>query len=106
MISGVIRTRRRNLTAEFTTQSGQQVRTTVGDALAAEIYSIGNQQVIDLRYDPSAPSQPFKQSNYMGVGIFILLMALGWGAILVGTGGWLMTQVRQVRAWRASRATA
>jgi hypothetical protein len=86
-----------NLAVRFTTRSGQVIRTSVGDALESEISYAGNRQVIELRYDPNDPGQPFKQSNYMSVQIFIFLMILGCTGTLLGLWGWLTTQVRRRR---------
>jgi type II secretory pathway component PulL len=66
-----------NLGVQFTTQSGQLVRTSVGGALQSEITNAGNQQVIELRYDSADPSQPLDQSSVMSAPIFIMLMLLG-----------------------------
>jgi hypothetical protein len=84
-----------NLAVEFSTRSGQQIRTTVGGALESEIGTVGDHRFIDLRYDSGDPSQPFKQSNYMSVPIFAMLMAIGCGAILLGAWGWLARLVRR-----------
>jgi hypothetical protein len=94
-----------NLAVRFTTRSGQVVSTSVGDAFESEISYAGNRQVIELRYDSNDPSQPFKQSNYMSVQIFILLMILGCAAALVGIWGWLITQLRRLRGRAGSAAT-
>ena len=91
-----------NLAVEFSTRSGQQIRTTVGGALESEISTAGNHRFIDLRYDSGDPTQPFKQSNYMSAPIFALLVAIGCGAILLGTWGWLARLVR--RSGKASKA--
>jgi hypothetical protein len=92
-----------NLAVRFTTRSGQVVSTSVGDAFESEISYAGNRQVIELRYDSNDPSQPFKQSNYMSVQIFILLMILGCAGVLVGIWGWLITQVRRPRGGAAAQ---
>ena len=84
-----------NLAVEFSTRSGQQIRTTVGGALESEISSAGNHRFIDLRYDSDDPTQPFKQSNYMSAPTFALLMAIGCGAISLGIWGWLARLVRR-----------
>ena len=94
-----------NLAVRFTSRSGQVVSTSVGDALESEISYAGNRQVIELRYDSNDPSQPFKQSNYMSVQVFILLMILGCAAALVGIWGWLITQVRRLRGRADPAAT-
>jgi hypothetical protein len=84
-----------NLAVEFSTRSGQQIRTTVGGALESEITAVGNHRFIDLRYDSSDPAQPYKQSNYMSAPIFAMLLAIGCGAILLGIWGWLARLVRR-----------
>jgi hypothetical protein len=84
-----------NLAVEFSTGSGQQIRTTVGDALESEISTAGHRRFIDLRYDSGHPAQPYKQSNYMSAPIFAMLLAIGCGAILLGIWGWLARLVRR-----------
>jgi hypothetical protein len=67
----------------------------VGGALESEISTAGNQRFIDLRYDSGDPTQPYKQSNYMSAPIFAMLLAIGSGAILLGSWGWLARLVRR-----------
>lgn len=95
-----------NLAIEFSTRTGQQIRTTVGGALESEIAVAGNRQFVDVRYDSGDPSQPFKQSNYMSTPIFAMLMAIGCGAILLGSWGWLARLARLVRRPRKAATAA
>jgi len=73
-----------NADVRFTTVTGHVVTTTIGGALPSEFGGFGRSQTIDLRYGSSDPSQPFKQSNDMPVGIFILLLAIGAGLLTFG----------------------
>jgi hypothetical protein len=99
LATGQVQTRC-NAEVRFTAVSGQVVTTTVGDALSSEFSGSGRSQTIDLRYDSGDPSQPFKQSNYMPVGTFILLLVLGTGALAFGW--WICARAR----WLADRVSA
>jgi Protein of unknown function (DUF3592) len=75
-----------DVAARFTTKSGQVINTTVTDAYRSEIrHEPGEPATIQLRYDSSDPSQPFKQSNYMSAGQFALVLGLGVLASGLGT---------------------
>jgi len=89
-----------NAEVRFTAVSGQVVTTTVGGALSSEFSGSGRSQTIDLRYDSDDPSQPFKQSNYMPVSTFILLLVFGTGALAFGC--WATARA----GWFADRAAA
>jgi hypothetical protein len=84
----------------YTTRSGQVIATTVTDAFPDEFaHRPGSPTTIQLRYDSGDPANPNKQSNYMSVGVFVLVPALGVMASAVGT-LWL------VRADRLAENTA
>jgi hypothetical protein len=69
----------------FTTRSRQVIRTTVTDALSDEFsHQPGLPTTIQLRYDTSDPADPYKQSNYMSVGVFVLLLGIGVAAATAG----------------------
>jgi hypothetical protein len=62
----------------FTARSGQVIRTTVTDALPYEFsHRQGLPTTIQLRYDPSNPADPFKQSNYMSASEFAVTLTFG-----------------------------
>src|SRR5215475_8105685 len=62
----------------FTTRSGQVIRTTITDAFPYEFrHRPGQPTTIQLRYDSSDPTQPYKQSNYMSAGVFAMLLGIG-----------------------------
>jgi hypothetical protein len=70
----------------FTTASGQVIRTTVTDAFPYEFsHRPGRPTTIQLRYDTFDPANPDKQSNYMSVGEFLLVLGIGAGAATTGT---------------------
>jgi hypothetical protein len=72
-------------TVRFTARSGQVIRTTVTDAFPYEFsHRAGRPTTIQLRYDSSDPTQPFKQSNYMSVGEFITVLGIGLVATTLG----------------------
>lgn len=69
----------------FATSTGRVITTTVTDAFPYEIrHTPGKSATIRLRYDASDPADPFKQSNYMSVGQFLLVLGLGVGATALG----------------------
>jgi hypothetical protein len=69
----------------FTTRSGQIITTTVTDAFPYEFsHRPGGHRTIQLRYDSSDPADPYKQSNYMSVGVFLLLLGIGAVAVAAG----------------------
>jgi hypothetical protein len=81
----------------FTTRSGQIIRTTITDAFPSEFsHHPGRPTTIQLRYDSSDPTQPYKQSNVMSAGVFAML--LGIGAVLAGLGLWVIVGRRATRA--------
>jgi hypothetical protein len=62
----------------YTTRTGLVMTTTVVDAFPYEIrHQAGTPATIQLRYDSNYPADPFKQSNYMSVGQFALVLGLG-----------------------------
>ena len=70
----------------FTTRSGQVIRTTVTDAFPYEFsHRPGRLTTIQLRYDSVDPADPDKQSNYMSVGEFLLVLGIGAVAATTGT---------------------
>lgn len=77
---------------QFTTVKGQVIRTTVTDALPYEFSGTGHFRTIALRYNSGDPTQPFKQSNYMPVDAFVVLLVFGAAAILFG--GWMLHKLR------------
>jgi hypothetical protein len=79
---------------QFTTASGQLITTSVTDAFPYEFSGEGQSRTIDLRYDSGDPAQPFKQSNYMSAGEFVLLLIIGVAAMLFG--GWGLRRVRRM----------
>jgi uncharacterized BrkB/YihY/UPF0761 family membrane protein len=69
----------------FTTRSGQLISTTVTDAFPYEFsHRPGRSTTIQLRYDSSDPTQPFKQSNYMSVGEFCIVLGIGVASTAFG----------------------
>ena len=70
-----------DLDVRFRTRSGEVVTTTVGGALLSEINSRDGHTTIQLRYDPSDPKSPYKQSNYMPIGAFLGLLVGGIAVI-------------------------
>jgi hypothetical protein len=85
---------------QFTAVNGQVIRTEITDAFRSEFSGSGRSQTIALRYDRGDPSQPFKQSNYMPVGEFILLLVIGTGALTLGC--WMYARAQ----WVADRVAA
>jgi hypothetical protein len=84
----------------YTTRAGRVITTTVGDAYPYEFrHRPGTSPTILLRYDSNYPADPFKQSNYMSVGEFALVLGLGGIATIFGV-LWL------VRANRIAENTA
>jgi hypothetical protein len=74
-----------NASVRFTTRSGQVIRTAVTDAFPYEFsHRAGRPMTIQLRYDSSDPTQPFKQSNYMSVGDFLIVLGVGLVATALG----------------------
>lgn len=70
---------------QYTTQTGRVITTTVSDAFPYEFrHRGGTLTTIQLRYDSSDPTDPFKQSNYMSVGEFLLVLGLGGIAAIIG----------------------
>ena len=66
-------------------RSGQVINTTVTDAFPYEFrHRPGKPPTIRLRYSTSDPAHPFKQSNYMSAGEFLLLLGLGGVAAAFG----------------------
>jgi hypothetical protein len=69
----------------FATRSGQVIRTTITDAFPYEFsHRPGRPTTIQIRYDSSDPTQPDKQSNYMSVGVFAMLVGIGGLFALLG----------------------
>ena len=71
----------------YLTSTGRVITTTVTDAFPFEFrHTPGKPATIRLRYDSNDPAHPYKQSNYMSLGPFLLL--LGIGAPAAACGGW------------------
>ena len=88
----------------FTTRTGRVITTTVTDAFPYEFHhKPGQPATIRLRYDSNDPAHPYKQSNYMSVGQFLLV--LGIGAVAAGFGGWWLARAERI-AERAVRRLA
>ena len=69
----------------YTTRTGRVITTTVSDAFPYEFrHRPGMPPTIQLRYDSNDPGDPFKQSNYMSVGEFLLVLGLGGIAATFG----------------------
>jgi hypothetical protein len=69
----------------FATRSGRVITTMVTDAFPYEFsHRPGRPTTIQLRYDTSDPASPYKQSNYMSVGVFLLLLGIGAVAVTAG----------------------
>lgn len=79
---------------EFTAVNGQVIRTKITDAFPYEFSGPGQSRTIGLRYDKSDPTQPYKQSNYISAGEFILLLVLGVAAMLFSA--WRFMRVRRM----------
>jgi len=62
----------------YTTRTGRLITATVADAFPYEFrHRPGTPTTIQIRYDSNDPADPFKQSNYMSIGEFLLVLALG-----------------------------
>jgi hypothetical protein len=85
---------------QFIAMNGQVIRTEITDAFPSEFSGSGRSQTIALRYDSGDSSQPFKQSNYMPVGTFILLLVIGTGVLTLGC--WMYARAQ----WLADRVAA
>jgi hypothetical protein len=83
-----------DLNVRFRTKSGQVVSTTVGGALSSEINSRDGRETIQLRYDSGDPKSPYKQSNYMPIGVFIGLLVGGLVVIAYSVWGFRRALVR------------
>jgi hypothetical protein len=70
---------------QFITVSGRVVTTSVGDAFPSEFHGSGSSKTIDLRYDSDDPTEPYKQSNYMPLGTFLMLLGVGCAVLLWGS---------------------
>jgi hypothetical protein len=69
----------------YETRAGQVINTTVTDAFPYEFrHRPGKPPTIRLRYSTSDPAHPFKQSNYMSAGEFLLVLGLGGVAATFG----------------------
>ena len=69
----------------YTTRTGLVVTTKVSDAFPYEFQRRpGMPTTIQLRYDSNDPADPFKQSNFMTVGEFLLVLGLGGIAAIFG----------------------
>lgn len=65
-------------TVRYASRSGQIIKTTVTDAFPSEFsHRLGRPTTIQIRYDSNDPAQPFKQSNFMSVGEFVVLLGIG-----------------------------
>lgn len=89
---------------QFSANTGQLIRTEITDALPDEFSGTGDSRTIELRYAPGAPSQPFKQSNYLDAGTLILLLVLGTGAL--AGGGWCIVRGPAAAARSGARRAA
>lgn len=86
----------------YTTRTGRVIRTTVTDAFPAEPRHVAaGATTIDIRYVASDPSSPFRQSNYIPLGQFLL--ALGLGLIATGAGTWWLARAGRIASLAASR---
>ena len=75
----------------YTTRTGRVIRTTVTDAFPAEFRHVpGGPTTIEIRYDPNDPASPYKQSNYMPLDQFLLV--LGIGCVATGAGSWWLAR--------------
>jgi hypothetical protein len=69
----------------FVTVTGRIINTTVTDAFPYEFHHrSGMPTTIELRYDTNEPMRPYKQSNFMSVGQFLLVLGLGVTALSLG----------------------
>jgi hypothetical protein len=69
----------------YRTRVGQIVATSVSDAFPYEFrHRPGMPTTIQLRYNSDDPTDPFKQSNYMSTGQFVLVLAIGSVAATFG----------------------
>ena len=70
----------------YETRAGQVINARVTDAFPHEFrHRPGKPPTIRLRYSTSDPAHPFKQSNYMSAGEFLLLLGSGGVAATFGT---------------------
>ncbi len=78
------------------------IRTTVTDAFPDEFTGTGRSRTIALRYDRGDPTQPYKQSNYMPVGTFVMLLI--FSAATISFGGWMLYKLRSTDASQRNHA--
>ena len=77
---------------QYTTVNGQVIKTTITDAFPYEFSGTGHSRTIALRYDSNDPAQPFKQSNYMPIDTFVVMVVFGTAMILFA--GWIFYKSR------------
>lgn len=86
----------------YTTRTGRVIRTTVTDAFPTEFRHVqGGATTIGIRYLASDPSSPFKQSNFMPLGQFLLVLGLGLAA--TGAGTWWLARADRIARKAVSR---
>lgn len=91
-----------NAAIRYPTRTGQVIRTTVTDALPEEFRHVpGEPTTIEIRYDPSDPAGPNKQSNYMPLDQFLLV--LGIGCVATGAGSWWLFRADRMARKAVSR---
>jgi hypothetical protein len=86
----------------FTTRTGRAIRTTVTGAFPEEFRHVaGGPTTIGFRYDASDPASPYKQSNYMPLAQFLLVLGIGCGA--TAAGGWWLARADRIARKVVSR---
>jgi hypothetical protein len=79
----------------YATSTGRVITTTVTDAFPYEFHhKPGQPETIRLRYDSNDPAHPYKQSNYMSVGQF--LVVLGIGTVFGALGAWWLARAERI----------
>lgn len=87
---------------QFTTVNGHVIQTTITDAFPDEFSRTGRSWSIALRYNRGDPTQPYKQSNYMPTGTFVMLLI--FGAATISYGGWMLYKLRPPDASQRNHA--
>jgi hypothetical protein len=86
----------------FMTRTGQVITTMVTDAFPYEFHHMpGQPATIRLRYDSNDPAHPYKQSNYMSAGQFLLVLGIGVPA--AGFGAWWLARAERIAVNAARR---
>lgn len=86
----------------YTTRTGQVIAATITDAFPGEFrHTAAGMTTIQVRYDSGDPASPYKQSNYMPLGQFLLVLGLGCAATVAG--GWWLARADLIARRAAAR---